>query len=220
VDNESDPYRCQNPGKVQIMEISLDSLRPGRPDQNEFFYKLLKTEEEYRIKLVKSEETDKDFEQSVKEFGVKVKAEKDRVNGALSSSPSVSSKQAQGISGEKVKIKSNVLGRERLTDANASVVITDEDSSDTDYPEYTLSINGKKIRFALNKDSGFEYDVANDKTIHGMCYRLYKFTDMRGGSKPIEIYVQVSPKEGSIFHTLQPYLATDPYFDISNICGD
>lgn len=211
VDNESDLFRCGNPDNVEVMGISLDSFSRGRPDQNEFFFKSLKNGEEYRIKLTRKEqeETEDNFKQRVKDFITKVKEERNRV--------------AQDNSGEKVKIKSiNMLGKEIHTNANASVVITGQ-TLDTEYPEniYTLFIDGEgKIKFLLTRDNGFKYNDENDKVIDEMCYRLYTFTDMDDESNSIEIYVQVSPKEGSIFHTLQPYLAADPYFDISNICGD
>ena len=118
----------------------------------------------------------------------------------------------------KIKPKSSLLGKETLKDANASISITDK-TSDREYPEniYTLYIDGEgKIKFLCKQDNdnGFSYDVNDDRNIDGKCYRLYKFTDMKDKSKSIEIYVPVSRKEGSIFHTLQPTLAGDEYFDI------
>jgi hypothetical protein len=218
VDNESDPVRCGNAENVQIMGISLDSFSRGREIENEFFFKSLDTQEKYRIKLVNREETDKDFEQSVQNFILKVQAERKRVEELLS--PSGSSKQAQDNSGEKVKIKqkSSFL----VKDANALIGITGK-TSDPYYPEniYTLFIDGEgKIKFLLRRNSGFSYDDMNDKKIDGRCYRLYKFTDMDDESNSIEIYVPVSRDEGSIFYTLQPSLASDPEYEIFDLCGD
>lgn len=223
VDDEKDKLRCENPENVQTMEISLDSFSRGRMDQNEFFFKSLDTNETYRIKLVNREETEEDFKQSVSvtDFVDKVQAEKERVKELLS--PSGSSKQAQGSSGEKVKIKSNnMLGKETLKNANASISITGKTTSDRDHPEdiYTLFIDGEgKIKFLLKQNTGFSYDDANDKTIDEMCYRLYKFTDMDNKkSNSIEIYVPVSRDKGSIFDTLQPGLVSD--YEIFNLCGE
>ena len=39
VDDKEGESRCGNPKNVQAMGISLDSIRPGREDQNEFFFK-------------------------------------------------------------------------------------------------------------------------------------------------------------------------------------
>lgn len=222
VDDESDPNRCENTKNVQMMGISLDSLRPG-PDQNEFFFKSLDTQEKYGIKLVKREETDKDFEQSVQNFINKVREEKQRVDKVLrlSSSPSVSSKQAQGISGENVKIKSiNILGKETLKDANALISITGK-TDDPDYHEdiYSLVINGEdRIKFLLRRDNGFKYNDENDKVIDETCYRLYTFTDMDDVTKSIQIYVPVSREKGSLFYILQlGQVGTED--DILNLCG-
>jgi hypothetical protein len=130
----------------------------------------------------------------------------------------------------KIKPKSSLLGKETLKDANASIYTTDE-TSDLEFPEkiYTLFIDGEgKINFLLTQNYGFSYDVNNygfsydvnnDTKIDGTCYRLYKFTDMDDGSKSIEIYVPVSRKVGSIFHTLQPNLADNEEY-ISGLCDE
>lgn len=224
VDNESDPVRCENPENVQIMGISLGSLTSGRESENEFFFKSLDNGEKYRIKLIREEkeETEKKFIESVSNFINKVGKEKQRVYELLrlSSSPGVSSKQAHGISGEKVKIKSIVLGKETLKDANALIDITGK-TDDQDYPEniYSLVINGEdKIKFLLRRDNGYKYNDENDKVIDETCYRLYTFTDMDDESKSIQIYVPVSREKGSLFDILQlGQVGSED--DILNLCG-
>jgi hypothetical protein len=224
VDDEKDDFKCGNAENVEIMGIDLRSLTSGRVSENEFFFKSLDNGEKYRIKLIheKKEETDKQFIQSVSDFILKVRKEKQRVYELLrlSSSPGVSSKQAHGISGEKVKIKSIVLGKETLKDANALIGITGK-TLDPEYPEniYSLVINGEdRIKFLLRRGNGFEYNNENDKVIDETCYRLYTFTDMDDESKSIQIYVPVSREEGSLFYILQLGQVGNED-DILNLCG-